>query len=190
MHEIEPFWKWKEYYDASSDPNSPFYGREYNEFEFSNQIYNYYIHPQWDEFGSRTLYLKILMADYEKAYAIIELMGEWNDAIENDVMQLKREVIDQLLMNGIRYFILLGENVFNFHTSDDCYYEEWWQEVSETAGWIAGLQFRRHVSDEMDSIGLHTYLLTAPELDEIPWRKMKPESVFQAIDFRVQLILP
>ncbi len=52
-------------------------------------IYNYYIHPQWDDFGSRTLYLKVLLADYDEQYVIIELFGEWNDAIENDIMNLK-----------------------------------------------------------------------------------------------------
>ncbi|MEJ7675142.1 MAG: hypothetical protein WKF59_21170 [Chitinophagaceae bacterium] len=41
-----------------------FYGREYSEFDFSQTVYNYYIHPQWDEFGSSTLYIKVLMADY------------------------------------------------------------------------------------------------------------------------------
>ncbi len=36
------------------------------------------------------MYLKVLMADYDEHYAIIELIGEWNDAIENDIMELKR----------------------------------------------------------------------------------------------------
>ena len=30
--------------------------------------------------------MKVLMADYDEKYAIIELIGEWNDAIENDIM--------------------------------------------------------------------------------------------------------
>jgi len=59
-----------------------FFGRAYSEFEYSHTIYNYYIHPQWDDFGSRTLYLKVLIADYDERYAVIELMGELNDAIE------------------------------------------------------------------------------------------------------------
>ncbi len=29
------------------------------------------------------------MADYQEQYMIIELIGEWNDAIENDIMSLK-----------------------------------------------------------------------------------------------------
>jgi len=31
-------------------------------------------------------------------------------------------------------FILIGENVLNFHSSDDCYYEEWFQDVE----WLDG----------------------------------------------------
>ena len=59
MHTIEPFWHWRDIYCAENDKLSPFYKREYSEFEFSTTIYNYYIHPQWDDFGSETLYIKI-----------------------------------------------------------------------------------------------------------------------------------
>ena len=58
--------------------------------------------PLWDEFGSSTLYMKILMADYQEGYAIIELIGEWNDAIENDIMILKRDVIDNFPKTGYK----------------------------------------------------------------------------------------
>ncbi len=51
MHEIEPFYNWRHIYVSEEDERSPFYGRVYSEFEFSQTIYNYYIHPQWDEFG-------------------------------------------------------------------------------------------------------------------------------------------
>jgi len=59
MHNLEPFYNWRHIYVSEEDPLSPFYGRSYSEFEFSHTVYNYYIHPQWDDFGSRTLYLKI-----------------------------------------------------------------------------------------------------------------------------------
>ena len=61
---------------SEEDEKSPFFGREYSEFEFTLAIYNYLIHPQWDEFGSKTLYLKVLLADYEEKYIIIELISE------------------------------------------------------------------------------------------------------------------
>src|ERR1700741_550312 len=119
MHEIEPYYNWRHLYTAEEDENSPFYGREYSEFEFSNTIYNYYIHPQWDDFGSQTLYIKILFVDYDQKYAVIEFIGEWNDAINNDIMLLKRDIVESMMRYGINKFILIGENVLNFHVSDD-----------------------------------------------------------------------
>ena len=79
MHDIEPFYKWRNYYIASEDEKSPFFGRIYDEFTFKNKIYNYFIHPQWDTIGSPTFYAKSLFVDYEESYAIIELIGEGND---------------------------------------------------------------------------------------------------------------
>ena len=76
MHDIEPYYRWRSHYVASEDPRSPFHGRVYSEFQFTEKIYNYYIHPQWDGFGSATLYLKILYVDYDEGYAMIELIGE------------------------------------------------------------------------------------------------------------------
>src|SRR5205085_4382275 len=134
---------WQHLYTASEDPGSPFYGREYSEFEFSNTIYNFYIHPQWDDIGSETLYIKVLFVDYDEKYAIIEFIGEWNDAINNDVMLLKRDIIDELIFCGIKKFILIGENVLNFHYSDECYYEEWFDDIGEE-GCIVFLNFREH----------------------------------------------
>ena len=81
MHDIEPYYSWRHLYIASEDKKSPFFGRQYSEFEFTHAVYNYLIHPQWDEMGSATLYLKVLYANYETGFAVIELIGEWNDAI-------------------------------------------------------------------------------------------------------------
>lgn len=139
MHDIEPFYNWRHIYIADEDKKSPFYRRTYSEFEFTQTVYNYYIHPQWDDFGSRTLYLKIIYVDYELNFAIIELIGEWNDAIENDIMQLKRDVIDQLFQEKIFKYILITENVLNFHSSDKEYYEEWFEQVTDEEGWIVAL---------------------------------------------------
>jgi len=119
MQDIEPFYNWRELYIASEDDRSPFYEREYSEFVYTNTIYNFYIHPQWDDFGSNTLYIKILFADYEQHFAVIEFIGEWNDCLHNDIMLLKREIIDVMIGTGINKFILIGENVLNFHASDE-----------------------------------------------------------------------
>ena len=74
MHEIEPYYRWRDDYIASEDPLSPFVDTKYSEFEFDKQIYNYLIHPQWDFFGSQTLYLKVLYADYDLGFSIIEFI--------------------------------------------------------------------------------------------------------------------
>ena len=106
MHDIEPWYGWRDYYMAEEDRHSPFYQRTYDEFVFSNRIYNHYIHPQWDYFGSETLYMKILFVDYQQSVALIELIGEWNDCIENDIMFLKREIIDNLIKKGIYHYVI------------------------------------------------------------------------------------
>ena len=184
MHFVEPLYKWRGYYIAEEDPSSPFYGREYSEFAFSNAVYNFYIHPQWDEFGSATLFLKILFVDYDEQYAIIELIGEWNDAIENDIMLLKRDVIDVLIDSGINVFILIGENVLNFHHSDDCYYEEWFDDVED--GWIAMINFHDHVIREFEQVGIDHYFVMGGELEEIEWRTYQPQHFYQKVAGLVQ----
>ena len=66
MQDIEPYYNWRHMYVAEEDMRSPFHGRTYSEFEYSQTLYNFYIHPQWDDFGSRTLYLKILFVEYDQ----------------------------------------------------------------------------------------------------------------------------
>ena len=179
MQNIEPFDNWRYLYTSEDDQRSPFYGREYSEFEFSQTVYNYYIHPQWDEFGSTTLYIKILMADYISGYAIIEMIGEWNDAIYNDIMTLKRDVIDLLLREGITKFILIAENVLNFHSSDDSYYEEWFEDVTDEGGWIICLNMPDQTQYDFKKARLNRYV----ELMNIPqWRTIKPDLFFAQLD--------
>lgn len=183
MHEIEPFYRWRDDYVAAEDSLSPFFETQYNEFSFDKQIYNYLIHPQWDFFGSQTLYVKILFVDYEIQYAIIEFIGEWNDAIGNDIMLLKREILETIIAQGINKFILLGENVLNFHTSDDCYYEEWFQDIED--GWIAGINFRQHVIDEFKTNNIDYYINFGGNLDDLNWRQLKPAQLFLLIENQI-----
>ena len=138
-------------------------------------MYNHFIHPQWDDFGSSTLFLKILFVDYEDGFAIIEMLGEWNDCLHNDIMLLKREVIEDLENEGIIKFILIGENVLNFHYSDDSYYEEWFDELSDVDGWIALLNFSEHVLEDMKTIDLDSFFVMDGELSEIGWRTFSPD---------------
>jgi hypothetical protein len=186
MHDIEPHFQWRDRYRAEDDSGSPFFGRQYSEFGYSNRVYNYLLHPQWDEFGSETLYLKILFVDYDERYAIIELIGEWNDALHNDSMHLKREVIDALIGEGIQDFILIMEGVLNFHSDADDYYEEWYQEVRDGGGWIAMLNVLEHVGDELRDAGLDRYLHFGDLLNGLTWRPQKPNRVHEAIEGLLQ----
>ena len=180
MQEIEPYYRWRDLYIAEEDAQSPFFGREYSEFEYSNTIYNYFIHPQWDEFGSATLYLKILYSDYNLGFAVIEFIGEWNDCINNDIMTLKRDIIDELISAGINKFILIGENVLNFHASDDCYYQEWFDDIED--GWIVALNFRDHVLTEFSNANIDYFMLYGGELNNFPWRTFNPPQLFEIME--------
>ena len=176
MHDIEPFYSWRNYYIASEDEQSPFYGREYSEFEFTHAIYNYLIHPQWDFIGSISLFIKILYADYDEGYCIIEMIGEWNDCLHNDIMYFKRNIAEPLMEQGINKFILIGENVLNFHSSDDCYYQEWFDELED--GWIVGVNFRDFVVREFESANIDYYLAFGENFSQMPWRKFTPQSFY------------
>lgn len=182
MHDIEPFYNWRHIYTSEEDERSPFFGRQYSEFEFTQTIYNFYIHPQWDDFDSRTLYLKVLQSDYEEHYMVIELIGEWNDAIENDIMYLKREVIDKFMAEGITKFILVAENVLNFHSGDRDYYIEWFEEVTDKEGWVVCLNMPDQTQHDFRKAKLNRYV----ELMDLPeWRIFKPIHLFRKIDEQI-----
>lgn len=181
MHSIEPHYSWRSHYRVEEDVNSPFYGKEYSEFEFTESLYDHLIHPQWDNIGSPSLFIKIIYADYKEGYAIIELLGEWNDCLHNDIMFLKRDIADHLMGQGINKFILIGENVLNFHYSDDCYYEEWFEDVVEENGWIALLNFNEFVLREFSEIDIDSYFVLGGKLNELNWRTKKPKVLFKKI---------
>jgi hypothetical protein len=178
MHDIEPYYNWRHLYLSEEDPKSPFYQQEHSEFEFSQTIYNFYIHPQWDNFGSRTLFCKIIFVDYDDGYAIMELIGEWNDAIENDIMTLRRNLTDSMQALGIRFFILITENVLNFHSSDDSYYEDWQEELRDLAGWVSVVNMPPSSFHDIRLAGLQRYLHF---IDLPSWRNMSPELLFSTV---------
>jgi hypothetical protein len=180
MHNIEPYYNWRSLYTAEEDEHSPFFQREYSEFEFTNSIYNFALHPQWDDIGSPTLFVKILYTDYQQGYAIIELIGEWNDCINNDIMFFKRDVIETIMQQGVNKFILIGDNVLNFHYSDDSYYEEWFDEVEN--GWITCINFREHVLQEFKRHNIDYYFNIGGHLDQLNWRTKTPQQVFDSVE--------
>ena len=179
MQNIEPYYNWRHLYTAEEDLRSPFFGNVYSEFEYSQTLYNFYIHPQWDQFGSKTLFLKMLFVEYDMHFAIIELMGEWNDAIENDIMTLRRNITDIMYDQGIYKFIFIAENVLNFHSSDDCYYEDWIDQLSDEHGWVCLLNFPEQSQYDFIRTKLNRYI----ELRDVPqWRTYKPELLFQLVE--------
>ena len=149
MHDIEPHYQWLHLYNSVEDEQSPFFEQEHSEFEFTQTIYNYLIHPQWDGFGSPTLYLKVLFIDYEAGVGIIELIGEWNDLIHNDVMVMK-----------------------------------WFGELED--GWIAFVNFRAHVLDEIKQYKIDYYLNFGGELDELQWRKLSPQQLYEKVNHIIE----
>ncbi|MEP1096488.1 MAG: hypothetical protein ABJG78_15335 [Cyclobacteriaceae bacterium] len=180
MHKITPYERWNRYYNSSYDDKSPFAGKEYNYELYSDNIYGYFIDPAWDYIGSETLYIKIIYADYETGFVVIEMLGEWNDAINNDIMQFKRNILEHLMDFGISKFALIGESVMNFHGSDDCYYEEWFEEVED--GWIAGVNFHEHVEEEMKKFNIDNYVNMSGSLSIEKWRTLTPFKFYELLE--------
>lgn len=180
MQDIEPYFNWRQFYVTEEDEHSPYFQKVYSEFEYVDTIYNHYIHPQWDSIESESMFVKILYADYEDGYAFIELIGEWNDAIHNDIELLKGNLLEILIDAGINKIILIGENVLNFHFEDDCYYEELQEELED--GYIIGLNFMEHVVREFADNQLTRFI----EMDESfymeDWRTFTPSALFKSIE--------
>lgn len=181
MQTIEPYYHWRDYYRAEDDEKSPFFGMEYSEYECSHTIYNHYIHPQWDSIESETLFVKLLYVNYDQGFSFIELIGEWNDLLYNDIMLLKQNLLELMIKEGVNKFILIGRNVLNFHAGDDDYYVELLEDLED--GFLIGLQFPDHVKQEFRDHGLSSYLLFVSENEAINegWSSIKPELVYLRI---------
>jgi len=184
MQELEPFFYWRHKYIASEDPRSPLFEHFNSEVFYTHTIYNHVIHPQWDYFGSSTLFLKILYCNYENEYVIIEFLGEWNDCISNDIMFLKRDIVDPMIAEGIKKFILIGENILIFHPESDDYYQEWFDDIED--GWIAAINFRPHVKDDFNQANIDYYICFSEETSDMPWRTYSPEQLYNNIDKMMQ----
>jgi hypothetical protein len=183
MHDIEPYFGWQNYYNAYQDAQSAFFNT-ITASSYKHSVYGYFIHPDWDSIGSETLYCKVIMVNYTLKYAIVELFGEWNDTLHNDVMFLKRVVVDYLVKHQIKYFILLGHNVFQFHGGETDYYEEWFDDLED--GWIAAVNFRSFILDEFSKYRLDFYMDFGGTLQFDNWRTMKPDLFFSLISALIQ----
>jgi hypothetical protein len=97
-------------------------------------------------------------------------------------MQLKREVADWFKQEGITKYILIAENVLNFHSGDKDYYQEWFEEVTDDDGWIVCLNMPEQTQYDFKRKKLNYYI----ELMEIAdWRVYKPFHLFRKIDEQI-----
>jgi hypothetical protein len=94
-------------------------------------------------------------------------------------MNLKRDVVDKFLRNGITKFILIAENVLNYHSSDKDYYEEWFEETKEEDGWIVCLNMPEPTQYDFRRAKLDRFV-ELMELDN--WRIYKPFHLFKKVD--------
>ena len=139
---------------------------------------------QLDNASFNWFHLKACLVSGIGFFTVIEFLGEWNDAINNDIMHLKRNVLDVMVGEGINKFILIGENVLNFHGSDDSYYEEWFDDVED--GWIAAVSFPDFVRDEMMKYKLDMYVNMGGTLEIPQWRTLRPEVFYELVSRLIQ----
>ncbi|MCH5689284.1 hypothetical protein LWM68_36600 [Niabella sp. W65] len=107
------------------------------------------------------------------------MIGEWNDAVENDIMPLKRDVLEVFMQEGIYKFILIAENVLNFHSSDKEYYEELHEELSDENGWIVCLNMPEQTQYDFKLAKINQFI-ELMVLDN--WRTYKPYHLFKRIN--------
>jgi hypothetical protein len=117
-------------------------------------------------------------------FAVIELFGEWNDTLHNDIMYLKTNVIDTLLLSGIDKYILIAENVFQFHGGDTDYYEEWFDEIED--GWIVLLNAPDFILSEMKKYQIDYYLNVGGTLQISDWRTAHPKNLVKLVNQLMQ----
>jgi len=84
-------------------------------------------------------------------------------------MELKREVLEKFMEEGIYKFVLITENVLNFHSDGKDYYEELHEDVTDENGWVVCLNMP-HLNQFVELM----------ELDN--WRIYRPFHLFKKID--------
>jgi hypothetical protein len=188
MFNVEPWYGWLHLYDPEQDENSPFFGVEHNLFEFDRSIYDMPAHPLWEDFESENLLLKILFADYDKGYCIIELIGEWNDLQFNDFRLMRDNCLQFLYDGGINKFILICENVFSAFLEMEDYYEAFTEDLLPD-GFLHLLKARPEVKEEFARYGISGFVSWSEEVDQLNWRKLHPEQILRLVEDTHQKLL-
>jgi len=75
----------------------------------------------------------------------------------------------------------------NFHSDDDCYYEEWYDDVKEDDGWICLVNLRDHIFLEMDKMRLDQYVHMEDEFADLEWRRHLPDALFKLVSLNLDL---
>lgn len=187
MHEIEPYYGWLGYYTNEADENSPYQEADHGAYQLEKGVYEYLAHPLWDEFGSDSLLLKILFANYDQGYAIVELFGVWNDLLQNDYRLLAENFLTYMIDAGITRFVFIMENVLNIYLDADDYYEALQDELGD--GWICLLRPRDHVVAEIEEYGIGRYFFWSEELNALNWRKLKPWDLYVLVEAKLPKLL-
>ncbi len=182
MQNILPTFSWQKYYNSSRDSKSPFFGLK-PKSNYENEIYGYFIDPAWQYIGSETLYCNILMVNYDLKYAVIELFGEWNDALHNDIKWLKNTVLDTFIQNEITHFVLITENILQYHGSFSDYYEELYEDTEE--GWLCILELPTFLETEFNKFKMQRYFHFGGSLNFSNWRTFKPNDLFSKLNVLV-----
>lgn len=188
LRDIEPFYGWQHLYQTEKDTLSPFYEVTHSEFYYDRFVNGIPMHPQWEDFGSESLLCKIIYANYKVGFAIIELVGEWNDLFENDYKLFAENCLTYLVDNGIDKIVLICENVFHIYLQDDDYYDAMQEEMGEE-GWICLLKPREEVVEEMTQYHILDYFFWSQILDEVNWRALNPLEILKRIEGRMRLVL-
>lgn len=185
FQEVEPYAGWLLFYDPSTDERAPLPAGPEGDLP-SRYIYTFAANPLWDSIDSESLLVKILYLHYQEGYAVVELLGEWNDLFENDFRLLCERLINPLMEEGVNRFVFICENVFNVYIDATDYYEDLQDRLADEAGWICLLKARPNVQEGLAASQLDRYLLWDDQLDHLRWRKLKPWDLFAAICHRVE----
>lgn len=182
LSDVEPHYGWLGYYDPELDTCSPF-AHDPDDSDARPQLYTFEANPRWDGIGSESLLVKILFVNYapapEGGFAIIELLGEWNDLYENDWRLLCDNCLDWLVAQGIDRFILICENVFHAYLEADDYYADFAERIPE--GWVCLLRARPEVLAEFERYGISPYFYWNSQFDDLRWRKLKPWQLYALV---------
>ena len=87
------------------------------------------------------------------------------------------------MSEGIYKFILIAENVLNFHSGDKDYYEEWLEDVEAKGGWIVCINMPEQTQYDFRRAKLDRYI----GLMELPdWRIFKPFHLFKRVSAQLE----